>query len=208
MSGCTVLAFSNRRASPALSCSGSAGACTERSAATGGAADGTAGAPRAGAARVRDGAIPSAAGDMPSAELRLSGRLALLVDTLGWCLIGFLSGMSPLSESESEPESCRESCARTADSLALGATLKEAMFGCTCVVAAGPSPLESWAPRGPKAFLASTPTHSAAVCTGREKLVRGRERLPLRGNSSSSLPDPAPIKEHSSMRSLKSSIKS
>ena len=129
VSGCTVLAFSNRRASPALSCSGSAGACTERSAATGGAADGTAGAPRAaGAARVRDGAIPSAAGDMPSAELGLSGRLALLVDMLGWCLIGFLSGMSPSSESESEPESCRESCARTADSLALGgATLKEAI---------------------------------------------------------------------------------
>jgi hypothetical protein len=131
VSGCTVLAFSNRRASPALSCSGSAGACTERSAATGGAADGTAGAPRAaGAARVRDGAIPSAAGDiLPSAELGLSGRLALLVDMLDWCLIGFLSGMSPSSESESEPESCRESCARTADSLALGATLKEAMFG-------------------------------------------------------------------------------
>jgi hypothetical protein len=65
---------------------------------------------------------------LPSAELGLSGRLALLVDMLGWCLIGFLSGMSPSSESESEPESCRESCARTADSLALGgATLKEAI---------------------------------------------------------------------------------
>jgi hypothetical protein len=140
---------------------------------------------------------------MFSAELRLAGRLASLVDTLGWCLIGFLSGMSPSSESESEPESC----AVTADTLALGATLEKAI-GCTCVVVAEPSPLESWTQRTPNTSLAPTPTHSAAVCTGRGKLVRGRERLPLRGNSSSSLSDPAPIKEHSSMRSLKISIES